>query len=331
MLRTVIVRILCGAACCQPALAQVFSMTVLEIDIENFVEYQTDIPDISKSALNPGITPSAGILQFAPAIAIGDIVAVNGEPVKGTVFGRPWTLSVTPEQAQIISDTPRVSTGFRTFEILKPDGTPIGTLMVLGLNGGTSPPGPNFGGQNFAIVGGTGAFLGARGQQGGRQIPGFTIPPRAASIAENPVNRRRIGGGRVRWLLAVIPMSRPEVVTANGEPMIVHASDSKLVTASNPAAAGETLVLFATGLGPTAPGVDFGQPFPSSPLATVNSPLKVTVNGNPAEVILAAGFPGRVDTYEVQFRVPAGIPAGTAAVGLIAAWMPGTAVTIPIR
>ena len=33
--------------------------------------------------------------------------------------------------------------------------------MVLGLNGGVSPPGGNFGGQNFAIVGGTGAFLGA--------------------------------------------------------------------------------------------------------------------------------------------------------------------------
>src|SRR5574337_1612411 len=44
--------------------------------------------------------------------------------------------------------------------------------------------------------------------------------------------------------------------------------------ADTPAAAGEVLSLFARGLGPVKPGVDPGQPFPSSPLATVNSPVR---------------------------------------------------------
>jgi len=202
--------------------------------------------------------------------------------------------------------------------------------MVLGLNGGSTTPGADLGGQNFAIVGGTGAFLGARGQQGGRQIP-QTIPPRAASIAEDPANRRRNGGGRVRWLLAVIPMTRPEVVMTGGEPMIAHMSDFKLVTPSNPAAAGEMLFLFATGLGPTVPGVDFGKPFPSSLRASVNSPLQVAVNGNPADVLVAAGFPGSADTYQVQFQVPPGTATGAALVQLTAAWIAGPAVSIAIR
>jgi uncharacterized protein (TIGR03437 family) len=327
----VLVTALCVAACCQSALAQVLAPTVLEIDIENVVEYQVDTLDTSKFGTNPNITPSAGVMRLG-ATAIGDIVAVNGEPAKGTFVGRPWSvdLTPTPSAGQAIADTTRGSSGFRTFEILKPDGTPIGTLMVLGLNGGTSPPGATFGGQNFAIVGGTGAFLGARGQQGGRQTP-QTIPPRAASIAEDPGNRRRNGGGRVRWLLAVIPMTRPEVVMTNGEPMIAHLSDLRLVTPSNPATPGETLFLFATGLGPTVPGVDFGKPFPSSPRALVNSPLQVAVNGNPAEVLVAAGYPGGVDTYQVQFQVPPGTATGVALVQLTAAWIPGPAVSISIR
>jgi uncharacterized protein (TIGR03437 family) len=223
-----------------------------------------------------------------------------------------------------------MSIGYRTFEILKADATPIGTLMVLGLNGGSTPPGSDFGGQNFAIVGGTGAFLGARGQQGGRQIP-QTIPPRAASIAEDPANRRRNGGGRVRWLLAVIPMARPEVVMNAGDPLIAHLSDSRLVTPANPAAPGETLFLFASGLGPTVPAADFGKPFPSSPRALVNSPLQLSVNGNPAEVLVAAGVPGGVDTYQVQFQVPPGTRTGPALVQLTVAWIPGPAVSISIR
>jgi uncharacterized protein (TIGR03437 family) len=325
---TLIITVLSTAAFYQPAVAQV--PTMLEIDIENFVEYQTDTMDTSLYSISPVPTPSAGIIHFAPAIAIGDIVAVNGEPVKGTFVGRPWDLSLSTvfRPGRAIADITRISVGFRTFEILKVDGTPIGTLMVLGLNGG--PLDTNFGTQNFAIVGGTGAFLGALGQQGGRQIPGFTIPPRAASIVEDPAYRRQNGGGRVRWRLAVIPTVAPEVAMSDGKRLISHV-DSSLVTPGNPSSGGEVLSLFATGLGPTVPGVDFGQPFPSQPPAVVNSPLKVTVNGIDAEVLTAIGVPGSLDTYEIRFQVPSGTAPGLATVQITAAWIKGTAVTVPIR
>jgi uncharacterized protein (TIGR03437 family) len=77
----------------------------------------------------------------------------------------------------------------------------------------------------------------------------------------------------------------------SGAPVIVHSSDFSTVTASNPARAGEALSMFAKGLGPVRPSVDTGKPFPDSPLAVVNSPVDVMVNGAQAEMVGAAGLP----------------------------------------
>ena len=133
------------------------------------------------------------------------------------------------------------------------------------------------------------------------------------------------------FVLQVIPMTVPQIVTTPSGPAVTHSSDFTLVTASRPAAAGEILSLFAAGLGPTRPGVDPGQPFPSSPPAVVNSPVQVTVNGNNAQVIGAVGYPGAVDGYQVNFQVPAGTAKGPASVQVSAAWIAGPSVNIPIQ
>ena len=182
---------------------------------------------------------------------------------------------------------------------------------------------------NFTITGGTGAFLGARGQAGGTRDP--RPEARTASMTEDPGNRRVHGGGLRRFVLHVIPMSVPEVVTTASGPAVLHANDLTLVTAARPARAGEILSLFATGLGPTRPGVAPGRPFPGSPLALVNSPVEVTVNGVPAEVLYAGGYPGAVDGYQVNFRLPSGITPGTVNLQVSAAWIAGPEVRIPVQ
>jgi hypothetical protein len=63
------------------------------------------------------------------------------------------------------------------------------------------------------VIGGTGAFLGARGQIG--QVLPQTIPARQASMVEDPANRRAYGEGKVRFVVQLIPLFRPEVVRAN--------------------------------------------------------------------------------------------------------------------
>jgi hypothetical protein len=219
-----------------------------------------------------------------------------------------------------------------TYYILQNDGiTPIGTIIVNGLNGSVSPrpPGPPVGGQNYAIVGGTGAYLGARGQKGNGS--GNAIGVRSASITEDPANRRQNGGGKGSFNFYVIPMFRPEVVITPSGPAVTHSNDFALVSSAKPAAAGEILSLFATGLGPTRTSLAPGQPFPASPLAVVNSPVVVTVNGKVAEVLTAVGYPGAVDGYQVNFRVPLDLSPGAATIQISAAWIPGAPVSIPVK
>ena len=79
------------------------------------------------------------------------------------------------------------------------------------------------------------------------------------------------------------------------------------------------------------PAVDPGQPFPSSPAATVNSPIEVKVNGNSAEVLGAVGFPGSLDGYQVTFRVPQDAAKGMATIQVSAAWIAGPAVGIVVQ
>src|SRR5206468_1456597 len=142
--------------------------------------------------------------------------------------------------------------------------------------------------------------------------------------------RRLNGGGKIRWIAHLLAASTPAIVATATGPSVLH-SDFTLVTPSKPAAAGEVLIARATGLGPTVPGVDPGQPFPGDTLQAVNSPIAVTVNGQAAEVINSIGWPGLVDTYRVDFRVPNGTAAGTAAIQLTAAWITGASVNIPIQ
>jgi uncharacterized protein (TIGR03437 family) len=112
---------------------------------------------------------------------------------------------------------------------------------------------------------------------------------------------------------------------------VVHSNDFSLVSTAKPAAAGETLSLILTGLGPTRTSLDPGQPFPSKPLAVVNSPVEVTVNGKSAEVLGAVGYPGAVDGYLVNFRLPSDTTKGTASIQVSAAWIAGAPVSVPVQ
>ncbi len=111
-------------------------------------------------------------------------------------------------------------------------------------------------------------YLLSGGQFSTIDFPGATFTA-AASINQRGdiVGRYVMDGVTHAFLLAgfrsacVVAMSTPRIAA------VTHSSDFTLVNASKPAAAGEVLVLFAKGLGPTRPSVSSGQPFPSSLLA----------------------------------------------------------------
>jgi uncharacterized protein (TIGR03437 family) len=228
-------------------------------------------------------------------------------------------------------DGARASIAPWDLDFLSTDGTQIGTIHIDGFVGGNRPPdAPQvISGSNWIVTAGSGAFFGVRGYL---QISN-TTPERVTSACEDPSLRRAFAGtlGKRRGTLYLVPLSPPQIVATPNGPAVVHASGFSLVTASKPAAAGEILSVIATGLGPTRPGVGPGQPFPASPLQDVNSPVEVTVNEKSAEVLGAVGYPGAVDGYQVNFRVPSDAPKGNATIQLKAAWIAGPSVSIPIQ
>src|SRR5262249_764722 len=102
------------------------------------------------------------------------------------------------------------------------------------------------------------------------------------------------------------------------------------VSAARPARAGELLIATVTGLGAIR-GQDLGRLFPMNPVAEVVSSLDVLVNGKEVEVINKVGWPGTMDRYRVDFRFPSGLTAGASTVQLVAAWISGRAVDVPVQ
>jgi len=317
---------------CKPSTAQ--TPTVIQIDIENYAYYYADNPDYSKLAGTAQASPPVSTKTFSSFIGLADIVRVNGTPAKGTWSIRATTTNYTPtpQPGQAISDTTRNFFTDWVWEIQQVDGTPVGTIMATGMGFGPPPPGSPLGlsptaASTMAITGGTGAFLGMRGQAGFSQI---TATGRAASVTEDPSIRRVLGGGTRSFLLTLIPLVPPTILSNGAGPLVLHSSDFSQVTATNPARPAEILSIIATGMGPTNSGVDPGQPFTASPLALVNSPVAAALNGSPADILYAGGYPGTTAAYQINLRLPASAPAGVGALQITCAWQASAPVQIPV-
>jgi hypothetical protein len=304
--------------------------SVLTIDVQDLVAYQADISDPSQFATHPDITIPNTPRNFFVVTLIGDIVSVNGDPAKGTYVGRTRVVkaSLNPSAGGAIADVERTAMREHIFEILKANRTEIGTIMSTGFSGGDAPPGtgaPSDEGGNWAIVGGTGAYLGARGEVVSRPPTGGGL--RQASMSEDPGRRRFNHGLRNTFILHIIPMDPPQIMTTSAGPLIIHSSFIP-VTALRPAVANQHLSLFASGLGPTHPDIDLAQPFPLNPPSLVNSPLTVSVNGITAQILSAVGVPGAVNAYQVNFKMPAIAGTGLVPIRLSAGWLAGPPVSI---
>jgi uncharacterized protein (TIGR03437 family) len=91
--------------------------------------------------------------------------------------------------------------------------------------------------------------------------------------------------------------------------------------ATHPAKAGDTLTLWAIGLGPTSPSVATGQPAPSiEPFARLTSTPVVTfgggIGGATANPLFAGLSPTYAGLYQVNVTIPANAPKGNVYVSL---------------
>jgi uncharacterized protein (TIGR03437 family) len=95
------------------------------------------------------------------------------------------------------------------------------------------------------------------------------------------------------------------------DPIAIHFTDNTLVTPSNPATAGEVLVIYATGAGTFDNPPADGAGAPSNPLASTKVTAAVTAGGAPAQVFFSGLTPGFVGLLQINIQLPAALPAGS--------------------
>src|SRR5947209_14932964 len=231
----------CAASLESDILAQSQSPSLLQVEIQNHRIYQYDVEPSKYGLISTSLsttsfagTKAPAFCSFTSYMAIGDVVSVNGNPVKGTVFETFTNVTTSPTptvgQCQAIADITRAAIYEWNLEIMNQDGTYIGRILVQGLAGGGPPP-PGAPSSitrgSYMVVGGTGAFLGVRGGYF-QNNPDPSTPVPMTSVAEDPSLRRTFGGGKTHATLYLIPQSAPQVVmTANG-PAVTHSSDFSL-------------------------------------------------------------------------------------------------------
>ena len=118
-------------------------------------------------------------------------------------------------------------------------------------------------------------------------------------------------------------LSQPEAIPIGAAPALftlsqdgvgpgafLHSSNAALITSDNPATAGEVIQLYATGLGAVQPLVDTGDA--PSGLSTAAGKVSATIGGQAADILFAGLAPNFAGLYQINVRVPAGVPAGNA-------------------
>jgi len=93
--------------------------------------------------------------------------------------------------------------------------------------------------------------------------------------------------------------------------VIVNGSTIVVADRSSPATAGDTVVIYCTGLGAVTPAVALGLAA-TGPTSTV-APVSVMIGGQVASDVIYAGLtPGFPGLYQVNAVVPAGVATGDA-------------------
>jgi uncharacterized protein (TIGR03437 family) len=88
--------------------------------------------------------------------------------------------------------------------------------------------------------------------------------------------------------------------------------DGSINTPAQPVAAGAIEVLYLTGIGQTSPAASTGVPAPSvQPLAAVNYPYQITVNGQQTTVYYLGLAPGWTGLVQANFQIPSNLTAGS--------------------
>jgi uncharacterized protein (TIGR03437 family) len=112
-------------------------------------------------------------------------------------------------------------------------------------------------------------------------------------------------------------------------PAILKNVNYSLVSATNPARAGDVLLVYATGLGKTTPANRTGALSANDSFAQT-APVTATIGGKPAAVVYSIASPGFAGLYQVAVTVPSGV-TGNVALVITGGAAASNSVTIPVQ
>ncbi len=303
------------------------------------------INSITPSSINAGIT-GVTITVAGSGFTSSSSVSVNGAAV-GTIFVDSSTLRaiVPPSQLASVGNLSVIvsgPTGSSAAILLSVTENGLSVLSANVVNAATFQSGPVAPGEIITIFGSgfgppvlTGATIDSSGLVStlagetrvlfdGAPAPviyatngqiSAIVPYSVAAVANIPMQVEYQGRRSAPVVLAAAP-SAPGVFTVNasgrGQAVAIN-EDGTANSASNPAAKGSVIVLYATGEGQTAPGGIDGKPANDPNLLPKPVlPVRALINGLPADILYSGAAPGLVaGMMQLNVRVPSNTPAAS--------------------
>jgi uncharacterized protein (TIGR03437 family) len=164
------------------------------------------------------------------------------------------------------------------------------------------------------------------------QLP-YDVPPGPVQI--KVVNAA--GNSNIDTITVAARAPRIFTLDQSGQgPGIATTSDYRVLSSANPAAPGQTIVLWINSMGATSGNPVAGQPAPGSDPGSqpsvITDTVTATVYGMPAKVVFAGLSPGSTGLYQVNVQVPFAVITGPVAVRVTAGEISSQAyVTLPYR
>jgi len=117
-----------------------------------------------------------------------------------------------------------------------------------------------------------------------------------------------VNGSLPAQLTFPVVAAEPDVLVQGGGQAVAVNQDGTVNTPSNPAHGGDVEVVYLSGIGIPNPPVPTGQPSPSvPPLAQVNFPYQITLNGQQTQVAYLGYAPGYPALVQTDFTIPTGV------------------------
>jgi trimeric autotransporter adhesin len=287
----------------------------------------------------PGITVSFAVTTGAATLNVASVAtgadgragvtvtmgnSAGPVAITATVAGLPtvrFSLTATPRDTTPI-DTPVVRAVVNAFSygpslcpgvIASVGGTSLaGATQSCGASGGVVPA--TCGGVSVTVKGRPAAVSYLSPTQLLIQLPVDIGAGSADLIVE-----RTAGGQTARSTAFALTLNQyaPALSTGGGSgtgPVVWGSQSGSLTGSANPAAPGDTVTLYAVGLGPTNPAFATGAT--AAGVASVVASVKVILGSAEIVPLVAAATPGQAGLYQVSFRVPSDAASGAIAVAI---------------